>query len=280
MDNIPDMDKIFSEYDVIVKSHDIKKCNMYECFQNSVDVNYTLDIIKEKFPDYYNISLKEAKERYFFNRNIFIMKSEDFIEYGKFCFGVLREFDRRHNLELSKRLSDQKSDEVNKDKTKMKKYSRRFNGYILEYLSQFFYMTKFKKMFEININDFKKNPNILITNNPSLNLYYNDDNDPNWEYQLNYTHNNTNINENQKIYTKLKYYRFIIFLLIIVIIICIVIFILFIMKRKTIDKNDTFRNIGNNSIEDRINTKISKIDEDQELKTASSNIKEENNIKK
>ena len=32
------------------------------------------------------------------SNNIFIMKNEDFINYGEFVFGVLLEFDRRHNL--------------------------------------------------------------------------------------------------------------------------------------------------------------------------------------
>ena len=60
------------------------------------------EIIKEKFTEYYPQAQKTLYGPCFSCCNIFIMKREDFIKYGEFVFGVLFEFDRRHNLKNDK----------------------------------------------------------------------------------------------------------------------------------------------------------------------------------
>ena len=100
-DNIPDMDAIFQDHDVIlntiykspvgVRAH---FCRGHICEAYDEIIN----IIKEIKPDYYETALRvnNIKEIYFCN--LFIMKKEDFLKYCEFMFDILFEFDKRHNF--------------------------------------------------------------------------------------------------------------------------------------------------------------------------------------
>ena len=160
--NIPNLDNIFKNYDVILKKRNRFKLSLIKQYyksHNGNDLNEILDIIKNKFPKYYSIALKVIKSRKFYTCNIFIMKSEDFIEYGNFVFKILNEFDKRHNLTSDKTIISYVS-KVKKGKKFKIEYQRRLEGFLLERISNIFYNYHFKKKFQIktkSLLNFNKN---------------------------------------------------------------------------------------------------------------------------
>ena len=99
--NIPELDKIFKKYDVILNRRFRSKLSLkkqYYKSHNEKDLNDILNIIKNKFPKYYSMALKTLCSKKFYIYNIFIMKREDFIKYGNFEFTILNEFDKKNNL--------------------------------------------------------------------------------------------------------------------------------------------------------------------------------------
>ena len=159
---IPDLDKIFKKYDVILNKRFRAKLTMkkqYYKSHNEKDLNEILNIIKNKFPKYYSIALKTIKSKKFYICNIFIMKSEDFIKYGNFVFTILNEFDKNNNLISDENIKDYVL--KNKKKKKRKKfkveYQRRLQGFLLERISNIFYNYHFKKKLQIKTKSkFKK----------------------------------------------------------------------------------------------------------------------------
>ena len=102
--NIPDLDKIFTQYDVIINR-------------------------KGKF----NINLKT--------------------QY-KFVFGVLLEFDRRHNLKNDDEIKNFiKSEIKNSGKITNEDYQYRQEGFLMERISCIFYDYEFKKQFQIGVTE-------------------------------------------------------------------------------------------------------------------------------
>ena len=152
--NIPNLDKIFKKYDIILNRRFRSKLSLkkqYYKSHNEKDLNEILNIIKKKFPKYYSIALKTIKSKKFYICNIFIMKSEDFIEYGNFVFTILNEFDKKNNLISDENIKDYVL--KNKKKKKRKKfkieYQRRLQGFLLERISNIFYNYHFKKKYQI-----------------------------------------------------------------------------------------------------------------------------------
>ena len=155
--NIPNLDNIFKNYDVILKKRNRFKLSLkkqYYKSHNGKDLNEILVIIKNKFPKYYSNALKVIKLRKFYTCNIFIMKSEDFIEYGNFVFKILNEFDKRHNLTSDKTIISYVS-KVKKGKKFKIEYQRRLEGFLLERISNIFYNYHFKKKFQIKTKSFR-----------------------------------------------------------------------------------------------------------------------------
>ena len=81
------------------------------------------------------------------------MKEADFIKYGEFVFGILLEFDKRHNLINDDDIKSFISSEI--DRLGKKNYDLDFQsrqeGFILERISNIFYNYHFKKMYEIYV---------------------------------------------------------------------------------------------------------------------------------
>ena len=100
-DNIPDIDKIFKNHDVILGApvfmrHGMRSqyCSRHIC-QN---YNQIIDIIKDIKPDYYDSALQTNNLKQIYFCNLFIMKKNDFFDYCEFMFNILFEFDRRNNF--------------------------------------------------------------------------------------------------------------------------------------------------------------------------------------
>ena len=103
LDDIPDMDNIFKEYDLITADlhyfgggFDLRRnfCYYHLCWA----IDEIIEVIKDIKPDYYKDAIEVLNSKFLYIANLFIMKKEDFLNYCEFMFDVLSEFDRRHNF--------------------------------------------------------------------------------------------------------------------------------------------------------------------------------------
>lgn len=95
MDDIPNMDEIFKEYDVILPtpyqlSYNVKTHYFY-C-HNVLDIDILMDIIKEKYPQYLEEAETVMKGKEFYPCNMLIMKKRDFGKYCEFVFSVIDDY--------------------------------------------------------------------------------------------------------------------------------------------------------------------------------------------
>ena len=150
LDDVPNMDEIFSNYDVIcskpkVFNNGIK--SQYLTCHNIEDLYIIGGIIADKYPQYAKMWHTFINGKIFIPYNMFIMKSEDFIEYMKFMMDVLDEYVKIVGTDINKRIED------NKDKylksfypNNTQEYQYRIGGYLGERLTNLFLLTHFKKI--------------------------------------------------------------------------------------------------------------------------------------
>ena len=146
LDKIPDFDKIFENYDVILINKwsfnkNLKK--QYCDFTLCKPLEEVIKIIKEKKPKYYQTAIESlnAKEGYFCN--IFIMKKEDFFEYCEFIYDILFEFDKRHNFTSDKDVINYLVKYYPKN---LINHHMRIQGFLSERLSTIFFNHNFKRI--------------------------------------------------------------------------------------------------------------------------------------
>ncbi len=160
VNDIPNLEKIFKNYDVILNNHVILNMTIKEQYyenHNGDDIESVLNIIKEKFPEYYKSALKVLNSTKIYFCNIFIMKSDDFIKYGNFVFPTLLEFDKKYKFKNDKDVKNyvktinkyKKINIYNKTYEKIISEQSRLEGYLLERLSNIFYYHHFKKIYEV-----------------------------------------------------------------------------------------------------------------------------------
>jgi len=156
-DNIPDLDKIFENYDVILNEPFIMKKGMKNQFcHEHICKNFDelLDIIKDIKPDYYETAIETIKEKRVYVCNLFIMKTKDFLKYCNFIYDVLFEFDRRKNF-----TSD---DDVLKyvkkyyKKRSLQLLQSRLQGFLAERLNNIFFHKNFKSIKSFESGNYKK----------------------------------------------------------------------------------------------------------------------------
>jgi hypothetical protein len=151
--NIPNLDKIFRKHDIILNEKMTLGSTVKAQFAAShfgKFLDEIEDIIKENFTEYYPQTKKTLYGNILRACNIFIMKKEDFINYGKFVFGVLLEFDRRHNLKNDNDIKNLIASENEKIGNKTdEEFQSRQEGFLMERISSIYYDFKFRKSFEI-----------------------------------------------------------------------------------------------------------------------------------
>ena len=151
---IPNLDTIFANYDVIINNEVNLNNTVIEQFSNNhlgISLNEILVIIKNKYSEYYSTALKTLQETTLSCCNIFIMKKDDFIKYGEFVFGILLEFDKIHNLTNDHDIRTFIKKEFNKigKQNYDLYYQSRLEGFLLERISNIFYNYQFKKKYRI-----------------------------------------------------------------------------------------------------------------------------------
>lgn len=146
-DNIPDIDEIFKNHDVILnKKNHLKRGMLKQYCINHIcrDFVEILNIIKDIKPNYYKTAIKTSKQRSIHYCNLFIMKKEDFMKYCEFLFDVLFEFDKRNNfftdndmLNYSQRFYKYNNDTL---------YQSRVQAFLSERISNIYFNQHFKKI--------------------------------------------------------------------------------------------------------------------------------------
>ena len=139
LDNIPNLDEIFKNYDIIVGC--LAKIpgdtlRNYYC-KNHICKNFDeiLEIIKEIKPEYYKDAVEVANNNIFYGNNIFIMKKKDFLNYCEFMFDILFEFDKRNNFN---NMDDIKN-YISKQLGSFHNYQIRIQGFLSERIATIFY---------------------------------------------------------------------------------------------------------------------------------------------
>ena len=169
MDDIPDFDIIFKNYDIILEYPRIKRKGMKNQFCRyhiCKTFDEILAIIKDIKPEYYETALKTSKERKIYFCNLFIMKTKDFLKYCKFVYDILFEFDKRNNFTSD---DDILNYTMRIYKTRgMSLYQSRLEGFLAERLSNIFYYHHFKKIKSIGIVKYKKSFNKKSITNRKL----------------------------------------------------------------------------------------------------------------
>ena len=157
--DIPELDKIFNDYDIIIKSRFQFRVTTREQY-NQCHIAHFLDesinIIQEKYPEYYPYAKSFLAKKWGYFCNIFIMKQDDFIKWGEFVFGVLLEFDKKYNL-----TSDEDIEKLIRNETKKLNtffdinYQSRVESFLMERIGNIFYEKHFHKRYEIETVDIK-----------------------------------------------------------------------------------------------------------------------------
>jgi hypothetical protein len=151
--NIPNLDKIFEEYDVIIRQKDSHLENNYERYKSKHVICFldeSINIIKEKYSEYYEDAQKFLSQNWANYCNIFIAKKEDFIKWGEFVFGILFELDRRFNLNTDNDVKNFiiKTAKENNQKINID-YQIRQEAFLMERLGSIFYEHHWKKRYEL-----------------------------------------------------------------------------------------------------------------------------------
>ena len=150
LDDIPNMDEIFSNYDAICSKPKILKGSVKEQYItcHSIEDLYIIGgIIAEKYPEQANMWKNFINGNILIPYNMFIMKREDFKEYIDFIFSILDEYLKIVGTDINKRIYDNYEKYIKKFyPNNSVEYQYRIGGYIAERLTNLFIMHKFKKM--------------------------------------------------------------------------------------------------------------------------------------
>ena len=154
---VPNMEDIFRKYEAILRpEYYFEETSLRSQFDKYHFIEFldeVLDIIKLNFTEYYQTAIRTMKRATMSFNNIFIMKKEHFIKYGEFVFGILLEFDRRHNLKTDEDIKNMIIQEIQKTKKKDIdiNYQSRLHGFLAERISQIFYDYHFHNSLKIDV---------------------------------------------------------------------------------------------------------------------------------
>ena len=148
LDDIPDIDGIFETNGCIITSvidlgTDIRK--HYSTVGNVEDLFLVESIVLNKYPDYYDATHAYFGGTQLIPGNMFIMKSEDFMVYCEFIFGVLEEYLDIVGLDIKQRIWDRRKFYI-KDyyPNNTIDYQYRIGGQMVERLTGAFIFKNFK----------------------------------------------------------------------------------------------------------------------------------------
>lgn len=144
-DDIPDIDAIFKNYDLIAtQKYNFDKDTLetqYNKCHCGLDLTTIGLIIQEFYPDYIDAWDKTKNQNFMFIRNMFIMKKDDFIECYNFAFDILKKFDKIFHLETYEDIIEKTKN--NCKSSKNIKYQSRIQGFLLERITNIYINKKY-----------------------------------------------------------------------------------------------------------------------------------------
>lgn len=150
LDNVPDINEIFKEHDIIVRSPQQTKASnliQYAVYHNVDDLNLLGDILKENHFEYYETYKRFIKMNIMIPCNMFIMKSEDFIKLIKLSKEIVKEYCWRKGIDFNKIVLENKNKYLKKTyPNNTVEYQSKILTYILERLTNIFIFKNFKKI--------------------------------------------------------------------------------------------------------------------------------------
>jgi hypothetical protein len=150
LDDIPDIDKIFSEYDCVTAKPLMLKTTIkkqYITVHNLEDLYIIGGIIADKYPGYTSMWHNFINGKIFIPYNMFIMRKEDFQEYIKFIMDILDEYLKIVGTDINKRIYDNIEKYIKRFyPNNTVEYQYRIGGYLGERLTNLFLLTHFKKI--------------------------------------------------------------------------------------------------------------------------------------
>lgn len=158
IDDIPNMDELFKEYDVILPKPLKLRFNIkqhYGLCHNIEDFEIIQKIINEWFPNYTKASDIVFGNKYLFTNNMFVMKRDDFLEFFSFYKNVIDRYLTYIGNDVDKRINDNKDKYLKNFKNNPQSgefwYQKRIGGFISERLLTLFALKKFRKIKMYNI---------------------------------------------------------------------------------------------------------------------------------
>ncbi len=151
-DNIPNLDEIFKNYDIILANRLTITTSIREnycMFHICENFDDSINIIKRIKPDYYDTAIEFQKSNKIYLFNMFIMKKEDFFKYCEFIFDILLEFDKKYNFKSDNDVLNYTTKLFN-NITKAVRQSR-LHAFLVERLCNIFYIKNFKKVKEFTV---------------------------------------------------------------------------------------------------------------------------------
>lgn len=150
MDNIPDLDDVFSKSEIIaVKPITFKKTvrEQYAACHNIEDLYILSGIICEMYPNYINTWNNFLDGHLMFPYNMFIMKSDEFKEYIKFIKSILDKYVEIIGTDIYQRIENNKEKYL-KDfsPNNTVEYQYRIGGYLGERLTNLWIIHNHKKI--------------------------------------------------------------------------------------------------------------------------------------
>ena len=150
LDNVPNMDILFNEHDVIVaKPLKLNRTvrDQYATCHNIEDMEIVEFIVKHKYQEYYDTLETFLNSKVLFPYNMFIMKKEDFLEYIEFINGILDEYVKFVGTDIEGRINNNKEKYLKSfSPNDSVDYQYRIAGYLAERLTNVFILKKFRKI--------------------------------------------------------------------------------------------------------------------------------------
>lgn len=151
-----DFDKIFSKCEVIacrpLRGGKMTLREQYYCFHDKDDIILMEEIIKDKFPDLYEITEKILDSRMLYYSNGFVMRRDDYLDYCKFLFTILDEFRKRRGWVDMRSVYDSVIDDIRNGRRAHKvgvKYQSQVFGFLSERIWTIYLLSHFKTIYEV-----------------------------------------------------------------------------------------------------------------------------------
>lgn len=156
MNRIPDMDRLFEEYDAVshfgavgrgILTDDFKAChdvyNLFECFYS----------VPQLFPEYTTNEISDClSKKMISDCNMLILKKKDFLKWLDFTGKIVDLFNQNHNIITDSDTTEYVKSTINRFTMKNVDYQSRLHGFITERLNNLFLAHNFQHILTDNFN--------------------------------------------------------------------------------------------------------------------------------